>query len=114
MSRALICLFLSCPTDYSIFKGFQYCRIDGNTQQEERESAMKEFNRDGSDKFLFLLSTRAGGLGINLASVFDIPLSCSLCECEMLIIRVLCSQYRRHCRVVRLRLESADGLYPAA
>ena len=29
---------------------------------------MEDFNREGSDKFLFMLSTRAGGLGINLAT----------------------------------------------
>ena len=33
-----------------------------------RDSQMEEFNADGSEKFLFLLSTRAGGLGINLAT----------------------------------------------
>ena len=29
---------------------------------------MEDFNREGSDKFIFMLSTRAGGLGINLAT----------------------------------------------
>ena len=30
--------------------------------------SIDEFNRDGSHKFVFMLSTRAGGLGINLAT----------------------------------------------
>lgn len=38
----------------------------GNTSGEDRESQIDEYNRDGSEKFVFLLSTRAGGLGINL------------------------------------------------
>lgn len=38
----------------------------GNTSGEDRESQIDEYNRDGSEKFIFLLSTRAGGLGINL------------------------------------------------
>ncbi|KAK9812302.1 hypothetical protein WJX73_000685 [Symbiochloris irregularis] len=52
--------------DYCLFKGYQYCRIDGNTSGEDRESQIDEYNREGSEKFVFLLSTRAGGLGINL------------------------------------------------
>lgn len=46
--------------------GFEYCRIDGNTKTEDRDSAMDVFNAPNSSKFCFLLSTRAGGLGINL------------------------------------------------
>lgn len=45
-----------------------YCRIDGNTGGDEREAMIDEYNREGSEKFIFLLSTRAGGLGINLAT----------------------------------------------
>ena len=45
---------------------FNYCRIDGNTSYEDRESYIDAYNKPGSDKFMFLLSTRAGGLGINL------------------------------------------------
>lgn len=49
-----------------IGRKWDYCRIDGQTEVEEREEMMKEFQADGSKKFVFLLSTRAGGLGINL------------------------------------------------
>ncbi len=38
----------------------------GNTSGEDRESQIDDFNAEGSEKFIFLLSTRAGGLGINL------------------------------------------------
>lgn len=54
--------------DYFRLVDYDYCRIDGNTDGEKRDSQMDEFNRAGSSKFAFLLSTRAGGLGINLAT----------------------------------------------
>lgn len=54
--------------DYCIYRRFNYCRIDGNTSGEDRENAIDGFNQEGSDRFVFLLSTRAGGLGINLAT----------------------------------------------
>ena len=52
--------------DYMVMRGYEYCRIDGNTTYEDRESQIADFNREGSTRFVFLLSTRAGGLGINL------------------------------------------------
>ncbi|KAI4371406.1 hypothetical protein MLD38_019647 [Melastoma candidum] len=54
--------------DYLMFRGYQYCRIDGNTGGDDRDASIEAFNRPGSEKFVFLLSTRAGGLGINLAT----------------------------------------------
>ena len=54
--------------DYCYWKGFQYCRLDGQTQHADRISAIDEFNKPDSEKFIFLLTTRAGGLGINLAT----------------------------------------------
>eukprot|EP00866_Antonospora_locustae_P001934 jgi/Antlo1/1934/96 len=54
--------------DYCVFKGYKYCRIDGMTLYEDRIQAIEEFNKEGSEKFIFLLTTRAGGLGINLAT----------------------------------------------
>ena len=54
--------------DYLMFCGYQYCRIDGNTGGDDRDDSIEAFNKPGSEKFVFLLSTRAGGLGINLAT----------------------------------------------
>jgi SNF2 family DNA or RNA helicase len=54
--------------DYCIMREWGYCRIDGNTAHEDRVSQIDDFNSPGSDKFIFLLTTRAGGLGINLAT----------------------------------------------
>ena len=52
--------------DYLVMRQYKYCRIDGNTSYDAREESIDSFNAPSSDKFLFLLSTRAGGLGINL------------------------------------------------
>merc|ERR1711953_767597 len=52
--------------DYCWYRGWKYCRIDGNTPHEDRDKQIQEYNKEGSEKFLFMLSTRAGGLGINL------------------------------------------------
>lgn len=54
--------------DYCLFRGYKYCRIDGQTAHEDRISAIDEYNKEGSEKFIFLLTTRAGGLGINLTT----------------------------------------------
>ena len=54
--------------DYLRLLKFEYCRIDGSTEGERRDAQVEEFNSEGSSKFVFLLSTRAGGLGINLAT----------------------------------------------
>lgn len=54
--------------DYCQYRRFAYCRIDGNTSGEDREFMIDEFNKPESERFIFLLSTRAGGLGINLAT----------------------------------------------
>ncbi|XP_046901658.1 SWI/SNF-related matrix-associated actin-dependent regulator of chromatin subfamily A member 5 isoform X2 [Hypomesus transpacificus] len=54
--------------DYCMWKNYGYCRLDGQTPHEERQISINAFNEPNSSKFLFMLSTRAGGLGINLAT----------------------------------------------
>ncbi|GMF51656.1 unnamed protein product [[Candida] boidinii] len=49
--------------DYCFFREYEYCRIDGSTSHEERIKAIDDYNSPDSDKFIFLLTTRAGGLG---------------------------------------------------
>lgn len=44
----------------------RYVRLDGGTKTDERSELLSRFNEEGSDVFVFLLSTRAGGLGLNL------------------------------------------------
>lgn len=48
-------------------RGHHACRIDGSVKWEDRQAAIKDFNTDPKT-WLFLLSTRAGGLGINLTA----------------------------------------------
>ncbi|XP_057187243.1 SWI/SNF-related matrix-associated actin-dependent regulator of chromatin subfamily A member 5 [Triplophysa rosa] len=54
--------------DYCMWRNHNYCRLDGQTPHEERQISINAFNEPNSPKFLFMLSTRAGGLGINLAT----------------------------------------------
>lgn len=54
--------------EYLSLRGFQFQRLDGSTRSDLRHQAMEHFNAPGSEDFCFLLSTRAGGLGINLAT----------------------------------------------
>uniref|UniRef100_A0A674GF53 SWI/SNF related, matrix associated, actin dependent regulator of chromatin, subfamily a, member 4 n=1 Tax=Taeniopygia guttata TaxID=59729 RepID=A0A674GF53_TAEGU len=67
----LFCQMTSLMTimeDYFAYRGFKYLRLDGTTKAEDRGMLLKTFNEPGSEYFIFLLSTRAGGLGLNLQS----------------------------------------------
>jgi SNF2 family DNA or RNA helicase len=80
--------------DYLAWRKWKYCRIDGSTNIDERQKQMDVFNaektgaadgsrNDSDDRhFVFLLSTRAGGLGINLVSnnVLQLYLAASSCR----------------------------------
>lgn len=52
--------------DYLSIKGFQFQRLDGGIPSAQRRISIDHFNAPDSKDFVFLLSTRAGGLGINL------------------------------------------------
>lgn len=53
--------------DYLQYRSYAYERLDGSVRSEERFIAMKKFT-DNEESFVFLLSTRAGGVGLNLTS----------------------------------------------
>ncbi|BFZ63925.1 chromatin remodeling complex Adenosinetriphosphatase [Saitoella coloradoensis] len=69
MSRVLDIL-----EDYCFLRDYKYCRIDGSTAHEDRIAAIDDYNRPDSDKFIFLLTTRAGGLGITLNTADNVVL----------------------------------------
>lgn len=54
--------------DYVTHKHYPFERIDGRVRGSERQQAIDRFSKPGSDRFVFLLCTRAGGLGINLTA----------------------------------------------
>ena len=55
----LLTVFLS-------FRGIKHLILDGSTKLEHRAERMTEFNKQNSEFPVFILSTRAGGLGLNL------------------------------------------------
>lgn len=54
--------------DFLAMQGYKYLRLDGSTKAEDRSELLKKFNEPDSPYFIFMLSTRAGGLGLNLQS----------------------------------------------
>ncbi|KAI4289614.1 MAG: hypothetical protein L6R35_001125 [Caloplaca aegaea] len=52
--------------DFLRLRGMQYLRLDGGTKSDDRSELLAQFNAPNSPYFCFLLSTRAGGLGLNL------------------------------------------------
>ncbi len=69
-----LCYFIDCNKSYKsdpsfvVFLGYTYLRLDGATKSDDRGEMLKAFNSEDSPYFIFLLSTRAGGLGLNLQS----------------------------------------------
>ena len=74
---------LDIMSDYMSLRGYQHQRLDGMVSSEARKKSIAHFNAPGSPDFAFLLSTRAGGLGINLETadtviIFDVSHSVTL------------------------------------
>lgn len=61
-------IMLNIIDDYLQWKGYKFFRLDGKTPIDQRFNEIDSFNAEGSDTFIYIISTRAGGLGINLAS----------------------------------------------
>ena len=70
---------LDCCEDLLALRGgdgshFKYCRLDGGTARARRNLGIRMFNKEESEYQVMLISTRAGGLGINLATASDVVL----------------------------------------
>ena len=81
--------------DYLEWRDFNFIRLDGATKAEERSDLLKAFNAPNSPHFIFLLSTRAGGLGLNLQSADTVIIF----DSGIAFIFIL----------ILIRLESTDG-----
>eukprot|EP00497_Spongosphaera_streptacantha_P001436 TRINITY_DN2011_c0_g2_i1.p1 TRINITY_DN2011_c0_g2~~TRINITY_DN2011_c0_g2_i1.p1 ORF type:complete len:337 (+),score=82.37 TRINITY_DN2011_c0_g2_i1:125-1012(+) len=54
--------------DYLNMRGYNYLRLDGSTHRTRRTIDIQRFNAPDSEHFVYLITNRAGGLGINLQS----------------------------------------------
>ncbi|KAJ7133918.1 SNF2 family N-terminal domain-containing protein [Mycena crocata] len=59
-------IVLNMIEDFLEGEGYTFLRLDGETDGADRRRDIDEFNQSGSDIFIFILTTRAGGVGINL------------------------------------------------
>lgn len=53
---------------YLSLRGYRYLRLDGGTSSEERQTRLALYNQENSPYFLFILSTKAGGLARTVTS----------------------------------------------
>ena len=60
--------------DYLDLRGFRFLRFDGSTSRIQRQVLIQRFNNPSSRDFLFLMSTRAGGMGKSSAILLSIRL----------------------------------------
>eukprot|EP00922_Rhytidocystis_sp_ex-Travisia-forbesii_P067669 GHVS01100678.1.p1 GENE.GHVS01100678.1~~GHVS01100678.1.p1 ORF type:complete len:1964 (+),score=383.61 GHVS01100678.1:686-6577(+) len=67
-------LILDELAEYCDYRGWRYLRLDGSTNKLIRELDIREFNLQDSTHFVYLISTRAGGLGINLVTANNVVL----------------------------------------
>lgn len=76
--------------DFLKYMKWKYLRLDGGTKAEERASFVQMFNAKESEFMIFILSTRAGGLGLNLQTADTVVMCASL---FLLIVHVLNLNY---------------------
>jgi SWI/SNF-related matrix-associated actin-dependent regulator of chromatin subfamily A member 5 len=60
--------------DYCAMRGWDHCRFDGSTARARRNYVVQSFNKAESSKFIFLMSTRSGGVGLNLQTADTVVL----------------------------------------
>ena len=108
-------------SDYMLARGYVFQRLDGTVPSEARKKSIHHFNAPDSPDFAFLLSTRAGGLGINLETadtviIFDVSLSSSvvhplICLSPITIPRMICRRWLERTELVNSAMSvSTDSL----
>lgn len=60
--------------DLCVAMGYTFCRLDGHTPTGQRQRLVDSFNSAYSQNFLFLLSSKAGGVGLNLVGASHLVL----------------------------------------
>ncbi|KAM3614108.1 uncharacterized protein V6R79_010340 [Siganus canaliculatus] len=60
--------------DFCVHMGYTFCRLDGHTPTNQRQRLVDGFNSPYSQNFLFLLSSKAGGVGLNLVGASHLVL----------------------------------------
>lgn len=58
-------MVLDLLAEYLRYRDYPFERLDGSKNKDDRVAAIDRFTKE-DDQFVFLLSTRAGGLGLNL------------------------------------------------
>ncbi|KAK7063732.1 ISWI chromatin-remodeling complex ATPase ISW2 [Favolaschia claudopus] len=71
-------VMLDLVEDYLVLRGYQFVRLDGSVSRARRELVIRLFQQDDSKCQVFLISTKAGGLGINLTKAS----TCILCDSD--------------------------------
>lgn len=64
--------------EYFKLRDYSYLRLDGGVKSDDRGDLLASFNKPGSEYFMFILSTRAGGLGLNLQTADTVILFSTL------------------------------------
>lgn len=89
-------------------KRYSYVRLDGQTKADDRQGIVNHFNSGSvTSAFIFLLSTRAGGAGINLIGanrLFMIEPEWNPAHDKQAMARIHRDGQRKHCHIYRLML----------
>ena len=124
----IFCQMTQCMTiieDYMNWRQIPYLRLDGTTKADDRSDLLKVFNAKDSPYMVFLLSTRAGGLGLNLQTadtviIFDsdwnphqvfLQVFLDVHIFQLLFIFVVCEKYRILSLLLLSLLPSKFNLY---
>jgi ATP-dependent helicase STH1/SNF2 len=93
--------------DFLLYRGYKYLRLDGSTKADDRTSLLQDFNAD-PELFVFILSTRAGGLGLNLQVADTVIIYDSDWVCSQLNL----ANDRIRIKIFKLKIELIELVRP--